>query len=139
VALQAEKAFASLPPVIDQAIQLIQSQQPVMPPDPATQAAMADVQMRGQVEQGKAQLAAQKLQLDAQKMQADQQMAQMQSQMDMQLEQMREQNADSAKAAEIQAKIAMNNADNQTAKELAMMEIAHGANASNDLNPNPGP
>ena len=139
VALKAQEAFASLPPVIEQAIAAIQSIQPPTPPDPATQAAMADIQMRGQVEQAKAQLATQKLQLDAQKMQGDQQLAQAKLQSDMQLEQMRERTNDMAKATEIQAKIAMNDADNQTAKELAMMEIANGANAPNVLNPNPNP
>ena len=139
VALKAQEAFASLPPVIEQAIAAIQSIQPPAPPDPATQAAMADIQMRGQVEQAKAQLATQKLQLDAQKMQGDQQLAQAKLQSDMQLEQMRERTNDMAKATEIQAKIAMNDADNQTAKELAMMEIANGANAPNVLNPNPNP
>jgi hypothetical protein len=150
VALKAQEAFASLPPVIEQAIAAIQSIQPPTPPDPATQAALADIQMRGQVEQAKAQLATQKLQLDAQKMQgdqqlaqaklqSDQQLAQVKLQSDMQLEQMRERTNDTAKATEIQAKIAMNDADNQTAKELAMMEIANGANAPNVLNPNPNP
>ena len=172
VALAAEKAFGALPPVIDQAIQLIQSQQPVAPPDPATQAAMADIQMRGQVEQGKAQLEAQKLQLTAQqaqvtqqlevqklqlatqqsqmdqqakqqleaaKVQSDMQLAVAKMQGDMQLEQMREQNRDSANAAEIQAKIAMNDADNQTAKELAAMEIMHNANVSTSTDNNPNP
>ena len=139
VALKAQEAFASLPPVIEQAIAAIQSIQPPTPPDPATQAAMADIQMRGQVEQAKAQLATQKLQLDMQKMQGDQQLAQAKLQSDIQLEQMRERTNDTAKATEIQAKIAMNDADNQTAKELAMMEIANGANAPNVLNPNPNP
>jgi len=157
VALKAQEAFASLPPVIEQAIAAIQSIQPPVPPDPATQAAMADIQMRGQVEQAKAQLEGQKLQLAAQqeqskmaleqaKLQGAQQeqaarlqLEQAKLQSDMQIEQMREQNSDTAKAAEIQAKIAMNNADNQTAKELAEMEIANQTNVASNLNPNPGP
>ena len=157
VALKAQEAFASLPPVIEQAIAAIQSIQPPTPPDPATQAAMADIQMRGQVEQAKAQLEGQKLQLAAQQEQnrlaleqaksqgaqqeqaARLQLEQAKLQSDMQIEQMREQNSDTAKAAEIQAKIAMNNADNQTAKELAEMEIANQTNVASNLNPNPGP
>ena len=157
VTLKAPEAFAALPPVIEQAIQAIQSIQPPAPPDPATQAAMADVQMRGQVEQAKAQLEAQKLQLSTQEQQAKMQLeqAQMQSTMqhqqdqlriemaklqsDMQMERMREQSEASARAAETQAKVAMNDADNQTAKELAAMEIANQTNVSSNLNPNPGP
>ena len=157
VALKAQEAFASLPPVIEQAIAAIQSIQPPAPPDPATQAAMADIQMRGQVEQAKAQLEGQKLQLAAQqeqskmaleqaKLQGAQQeqaarlqLEQAKLQSDMQIEQMREQNSDTAKAAEIQAKIAMNNADNQTAMDLAEMEIANQTNVASNLNPNPGP
>jgi hypothetical protein len=76
-------------------------------------------------------------QLAQAKLQSDQQLAQVKLQSDMQLEQMRERTNDTAKATEIQAKIAMNDADNQTAKELAMMEIAHGVNAPNSLNPGP--
>jgi len=157
VALKAQEAFASLPPVIEQAIAAIQSIQPPAPPDPATQAAMADIQMRGQVEQAKAQLEGQKLQLAAQqeqnrlaleqaKMQGAQQeqaarlqLEQAKLQNDLQLEQMRADNSDTAKAAEIQAKIAMNNADNQTAMDLAAMEIANQTNVASNLNPNPGP
>jgi len=156
VALQAEKAFASLPAVITQATQMLQQLAPPPPQDPSVAAAMADIQMRGQVEQAKAQLEGQKLQLAAQqeqskmaleqaKMQSAQQEAAARSQLeqakmqsDMQFEQMREQNNDTAKAAEIQAKIAMNNADNQTAKELAEMEIANQTNVASNLNPNPG-
>jgi hypothetical protein len=157
VALKAQEAFASLPPVIEQAIAAIQSIQPPTPPDPAAQAAMADIQMRGQVEQAKAQLEGQKLQLAAQqeqnrlaleqaKMQGAQQeqaarlqLEQAKLQNDLQLEQMRADNSDTAKAAEIQAKIAMNNADNQTAMDLAAMEIANQTNVASNLNPNPGP
>jgi hypothetical protein len=138
VSLEAEKAFASLPPIIEQAIAAIQSIQPPTPPDPATQAALADVQMRGQVAQAKAQLDAQKLQLSAQQQQGDAAREQAKMQGDMQLQQMREQEDDQRAAAEIEAKIAMNDADNQTAKELAMMEMAQGNSGAPSINPNPG-
>jgi hypothetical protein len=157
VALKAQEAFASLPDVIEKAIAAIQSIQPPAPPDPATQAAMADIQMRAEIEKAKAALEGQKLQLSAQqeanrvaleqaKAQAAQQeqaarlqLEQAKLQNDLQIEQMREENSDTAKAAEIQAKIAMNDADNRTAKELAEMEIANNVNVANNLNPNPGP
>jgi chaperonin GroES len=138
VSLEAEKAFASLPPIIEQAIAAIQSIQPPTPPDPATQAALADVQMRGQVAQAKAQLDAQKLQLSAQQQQGVAAREQAKMQGDMQLQQMREQEDDQRAAAEIEAKIAMNDADNQTAKELAMMEMAQGNPGAPSINPNPG-
>jgi hypothetical protein len=80
-----------------------------------------------------------KLQGAQQEQAARLQLEQAKLQSDMQIEQMREQNSDTAKAAEIQAKIAMNNADNQTAKELAEMEIANQTNVASNLNPNPGP
>jgi chaperonin GroES len=139
VALSAEKAFASLPQVIEQAIQVIQTIQPPTPPDPAVQAAMADVQMRGQAAQAKTQLDAQKLQLDTQRQQGDMAMEQAKLQSDVQLEQMREQQDDKRAATEIEAKIAMNDADNEAAKELAVMEMTHSANVDtstdNTLNP----
>ena len=138
VSLEAEKAFASLPPVIEQAIAAIQSIQPPTPPDPATQAAMADIQMRGQVAQAKAQLDAQKLQLSAQQQQGDAAREQAKMQGVRMLQQMREQEDDQRAAAEIEAKIAMNDADNQTAKELAMMEMAQGNPGAPSINPNPG-
>ncbi len=139
VSLQAENAFSSLPPVIEQAISAIQSIQPPTPPDPATQAAMADVQMRGQAEQAKAQLEAQKIQLSAQQQQNKAQMDMAKLQSDMQQEQVRQQAENARDAADRQAKIAMNDADNQMALQLELLNLRHGQQATPSTNPNPNP
>jgi hypothetical protein len=141
VAMSAEQAFAALPPVIEQAIQLIQTMHPPTPPDPATQAAMADIQMRGEAEKAKAQLEAQKIQLAAQEKQNKQALDQAKLQGSMQQEQMRQQAEDERTATDIEARVNMNEADNATALELALLKLAEGnsAGTSTNFNPNPGP
>jgi hypothetical protein len=135
VSLEAETAFASLPPVIERAIQLIQTTQPAAAPDPAAQAAMADIQMRAQVAAAQGQLDQQKLQLSSQQQQSKLQLDQAKLQGDRQLEQLREQAESQRSAADIQAKIAMNDADNRTAKELALLKITHGGTSTPSTNP----
>jgi hypothetical protein len=117
------------------------------------------LQLQAQTEQQKMQLAAQgmqmdaqmeqaKLQLEAQGMQTDAQMDQMDLQVRIQLEaqklqQDRENQAreDARKAAELQARVAMNTQDNATAMQLAAAEIASGEKVAwstgTGVNPNP--
>lgn len=131
VVLAADDAFSELPPVIQQVMQLVQQLAPQPPMDPAAQAAMADIQMRGQVAQQKAQLEGQKLQLAGQKEQQNAQLEQARMSSDMQREQARI-NAENQRAiAEIQARMAINDADNRTAEKIAFLD------AQSALNPNP--
>ena len=125
--------FQSLPPAIQKAQQLMQQFAPQPQPDPATQAAMADIQARQQIAGQKAQLDGQKAQAQAQ---ADQAQAQL-DQQDLQLKgaglQQKAQESAARQAAEdrrTQAELAsrqqMNTEDNQTAMQIANLEAVSG-------------
>jgi chaperonin GroES len=151
VAQEAGNVFAALPPVIQQAQQVMQSFAPQPPVDPSVQLAQAQLQAQAQRDAQRAQLDAQRLQLtaaqsqqkaqaDAAKMQqdaaADQQRTQLdvaKMQLDAQQEQARlalTQQAEQAETersmAEMQVRQAMNTQDNLTAMELAQLEVETG-------------
>lgn len=151
VAQEAGNVFAALPPVIQQAQQVMQSFAPQPPVDPSVQLAQAQLQAQAQRDAQRAQLDAQRLQLtaaqsqqkaqaDAAKMQqdaaADQQRTQLdvaKMQLDAQQEQARlalAQQAEQAETersmAEMQVRQAMNTQDNLTAMELAQLEVETG-------------
>ena len=151
VAQEAGNVFAALPPVIQQAQQVMQSFAPQPPVDPSVQLAQAQLQAQAQRDAQRAQLDAQRLQLtaaqsqqkaqaDAAKMQqdaaADQQRTQLdvaQMQLNAQQEQARlalAQQAEQAETersmAEMQVRQAMNTQDNLTAMELAQLEVETG-------------
>jgi len=151
VAQTAGSVFASLPPVIQQAQQVMQSFAPQPPVDPTVQLAQAQIQAQAQRDAQRAQIDAQRLQLtaaqtqqkaqiDAAKLQqgaaADQQRTQLdvaQMQLDAQQEQARitlaqqiEQEETQRKLAEMQVRQAMNTQDNLTAMELAKLEVETG-------------
>mgnify|MGYP006919623953 CR=1 FL=1 len=117
------EVFKGLPPVVEKAIQLLQSMAPPPPADPATAAAagaaQAETERRGLADQRKAETAAAKLEADAVKAAADRAA-------DMERERLQQESEDARTAAEIAARIAMNDADNETATELAMLEVATG-------------
>lgn len=151
VAQEAGNVFAALPPVIQQAQQVMQSFAPQPPVDPSVQLAQAQLQAQAQRDAQRAQLDAQRLQLtaaqtqqkaqlDAAKLQqgaaadqADLQMDQAKLQLDAQQEQARlasaqqiEQIENQRKMAEMQVRQAMNTQDNLTAMELAQLEVETG-------------
>jgi hypothetical protein len=151
VAQEAGNVFAALPPVIQQAQQVMQSFAPQPPVDPSVQLAQAQLQAQAQRDAQRAQLDAQRLQLtaaqtqqkaqiDAAKLQqgaaADQQRTQLdvaQMQLDAQQEQARlaadqqvERQETERKMAEMQVRQAMNTQDNLTAMELAQLEVETG-------------
>ena len=139
-----DQIFAALPPVIQQAQQVMQQFAPPQQMDPS-QAAMQAAQMQNQTQQARLQLEGQKMQQDAQseaaKMQADMAANAQDLQARMAMEQMRQQSEDQRKAAELQARMAMNTEDNRTALELAAAEIATGeriaVSTGTGINPNP--
>ena len=151
VVQEAGNVFAALPPVIQQAQQVMQSFAPQPPVDPSVQLAQAQLQAQAQRDAQRAQIDAQRLQLtaaqtqqkaqiDAAKLQqgaaADQQRAQIDAarmQLDAQQEQARlaadqqaEQQETQRKLAEMQVRQAMNTQDNLTAMELAQLEVETG-------------
>lgn len=134
VSQRAAEAFGDLPPVIEQAVQMLQAMSPQPPQDPAVQAAMAETERRAAADQAKAQLDAQRLQIEQQDNQVDAQVQQAKLAAQMQADQMRQQAEDQRASMETQARISMNNADNQTALTLAQMGGEEPA-----VNPNPNP
>ena len=133
VVREAEQALSALPPIIQQAMQYIQSMQQPMPQDPsivAAQAAQAETQRKAQADQVKAQLDAAKL-ADREKDRAA----------DMQREQFKQNQEGERTTFEVDARVGMNNSDNQTARDLAALEIASGeriaVSTGTGINPSP--
>ena len=169
VSEKAGDIFADLPPIIEQAQQMIQQFQQPPPMDPS-QVAMQTAQQRMQLDTQKMQLEGQKAQQQMQLDQANMQMKQAEAQQQMQLEQqklmlqqqlaeinaqmaqakaqqdmaalaMKEDREDARTAAELQARAAMNQADNETAMTLAEMEMLSGekiaVSTGTGINPQP--
>lgn len=136
---------------IDQQAQQFKPQPP-MPPDNTMQVAQLNAQLQGQIAQQRseidkakleqtAQLAQAKMQQDSQKSQMTMQEKAQSNQEEMQREQLRQSSEDQRTLAELQARIEMNNADNETAMRLAAAEIASGdkvaVSTGTGINPNP--
>ena len=132
VSKEATGVFQALPPIIQQAQQIMQQLAP-QPVDPAAQAAMAEIQQRTQAAQQRAQIDAQKLQvqaqesqtqaqIDAQKLQLDAAKLQQEAQADA----ANEAGEDKRKAAELMARQQMNTQDNMTAMQIANLEAVTG-------------
>ena len=142
------QAFDVLPPVIAQAQQLLQSMMPAPMQDPRMMIEGQKLQLQTQQMQQDAQMAQAKLQIEQQQTQADMQLegaklqlSAQEMQARMQMEMQKQQAEDARKAAELQARIAMNTDDNRTAMELAAAEIASGervaVSTGTGINPNP--
>ena len=145
---QQVQMFQQLPPVIQQAQAMLQQMQPQPMQDPRLALEGQKLQQQAQIAQQKAQVDGQKLQLQAQGMQVDAQMEQMDLQARVQMEaaklaadREKQDREDARKAAELQAKVAMNTQDNATAMQLAAAEIATGERVAVEtgtgINPNP--
>ena len=117
---------------IDQAAQQFKPQ-PQMPPDSSMQIAQLNAQIQGQALQQRVQADQARLQIEQAKMQQDAAIKQAemsgrekQAQLDMAREQMRQQGDDQRTAADLAVRERMNSADNQTAFDLAQLEIETG-------------
>jgi len=154
VTKQSQETFSSIPNIIEQTIQMLQQMQPPMPQDPAVQVAQQQVQNQAQKNQADAQNAQAKMQQDAQLKQAELQARGQEKQMEIQAriqelqgelqrEMMRQQAEDERARAQIQARLEMNESDNQTAKQLAALEVTTGdrigVSTGTGINPNPRP
>jgi len=131
---------------LDQAAQQFKPQ-PQMPPDNSMQIAQLNAQLQGQALQQRAQIDQARLQNDQAKAQQDIQIKQAelaarQKQLDLDLarEQIRQQGDDQRTAADLATRERMNSADNQTAMNLAQLEIATGEkfSVSTGTGVNPG-
>jgi hypothetical protein len=119
-----QQSLMGVPPVIQQAQQFLQQFAPKPPQDP-TQVLMAETQRKAQYDQARAQYDQARLQLEQARVSRETQLDQIKMQENM---------------AELQAKVQMNDADNRTAKELAVFEAEHGgkSNLSTGHGINPG-
>jgi hypothetical protein len=159
VVTDATEVFSSLPPVIAQAMQMMEQFAPKPPQDPRTaiegqkmqaqqQRDQAQMQLEGQKlqvqtqkDQTAMQIEGQKMQADAMKSQAEMQLQAQKLQIEQQLEQMKQDREDARKSAELNARMTMNQQDNQTAMQLAQAEIMSGeriaVSTGTGINPNP--
>lgn len=150
VTAESQQVFQQIPEVIEKAIQTLQQMapQPQMPPDPMVEVAMAENQRKTQADQVKAQVDQAKLQTEQTKMQAEmdmqrQQMEQKIRELEARLQErmLVEDREDQRTKARIEAQVAMNESDNQTAKQLAALEVATGerigVSTGTGINPNP--
>jgi hypothetical protein len=149
---EAGDIFASLPPIIAKAMETMQQYAPQPPQDPRTaiegqklqaqtQRDQAQMQIEGQKMQAQMQLEGQKMQAQAAQDQVEQQLQAQKLQIEQQLEQLRQDREDARKAAELNARMTMNQQDNQTAMQLAQAEIMSGeriaVSTGTGINPNP--
>ena len=152
VTKQSQEAFGQIPQIIEQAIQTLQQMQPPPPQDPSVQIAQQQLQNQQAKDAATAQTAQAKLAQDAQLKQAEMQQRGMEKQMeiqsriellqaDLKKEMLRQQAEDERTRAQIQARLEMNESDNQTAKQLAALEVASGerigVSTGTGINPNP--
>jgi hypothetical protein len=133
VTKEAQQTLQAIPDIVEQTVQLLQQLQPPPAMDPTAQVAQAEIQRKTQADQAKAQVDQAKMQVDQAKMEMDQQrsQAEIQSeiaklQAELQREQVRQQSEDRRTQAEIDARVRMNSEDNQTAKQLAALEVQSG-------------
>ena len=159
VVTDATEVFAALPPVIAQAMTMMEQLAPKPPQDPRTalegqkmqaqmqrdQAQMQmdaqKMQMQVQKDQTAMQIEGQKLQASAAESQAEIHLQAQKLQIEQQLEQMKQDREDARKSAELNARMTMNAQDNQTAMQLAQAEIMSGeriaVSTGTGINPNP--
>lgn len=124
---ESQQVLADLPQIIQQAQQLLQQFQPQTPmQDPRLALEGQKLQQKAQSDGQKLQLEGQKLQQQAQQDQQDRQLRVAEMQQDAQLEQLRQSSEDQRKQAELQARLAGNAQDNQTAMVIAQLEASTG-------------
>ena len=156
---EGEELFGKLPPIIQQAQQMMQQFAPPPMQDPRVALDQQKMQMSAQQAQQQAAIDQQKMQMAAQEAQQSSQLDQMRLQLQGQQAQQSaqesaaelqarvaiaaeaQQGENVRKNAEIQARVAMNAEDNRTAMQLAAAEIASGekfaVSTGTGINPNP--
>jgi hypothetical protein len=141
VAQEAQQVLGTIPEIVEQAIKLLQQFAPPMPQDPSTGLMQAEIERKTAADQAKLQIETQKLQIqqqtEAQRLQTEIQRLQA----ELEREKMREQAALAKVDMEIEADLRMNAEDNQTAKQLAALEVESGEkialSTGHGINPNP--
>ncbi len=141
--------FGQMTPMLAQVMQQVQAmQQQAMPQDPALAASMAETQRRSAADQAKNQTDQTRLQIEQQKLAVDAQadeakltLERENAQLKAQIETMKQDREDERARADLQARMAMNTEDNNTARDLALVEAATGERIGVEngtgINPNP--
>jgi chaperonin GroES len=154
VSKQATETFSSIPQIIQTAIETLQAMMPPpqMPADPRVDVMKQQVEAQAAKDQADAQYKQTKLQQDAQIKAQEMQTRSQEKMQDMQArlamlqeelkkEMLRQEAEDRRVQAQIQARLEMNESDNQTAKQLAALEVATGerigVSTGTGINPNP--
>jgi chaperonin GroES len=136
-----EQQMQSMTQIMPQLEQQISQMQGAGPQDPTMAVAQMANETQKEAIQQRAADAQVKNQLKTQELQQKAQISSQQSQLGMAEEQLRQDREDQRTMSEIQARVAMNTADNETAKELAAVEVASGERFSvstgTGVNPNP--
>ncbi len=140
VVKEANEGMKSIPPILEECIQYLQSLQPP-PQDPAKEVAAAETQRRAAADQQKMQLETAKMQAKQAESAQDIQNQIQKLQASLQEARLREDREDQRTQMELAARMKMNTDDNDTAKRLAALEIASGnkiaVSTGTGINPNP--
>jgi len=143
VVKEVNESLQALPPIIEQAVQMLQSMQPPNPNDPGTEVAKQEVARKQAADQANAAIKQAELADRQQQRQVQLSIEQQRQQSEMAREQMRQQAEDARNNADNQTRIFTNAEDNQTAKQLASLEIESGEkigySTGTGINPNPRP
>jgi hypothetical protein len=141
VVKEVNASFEALPPIIEQAVQMLQSMAPPDANDPGTEIAKQEVARKQAADQ--ANMAVKQAEL-ADRQEARQMAmanAAQQAQIEMAREQARQQGEDMRNRDDNETKIFVNAEDNQTAKQLAALEVQSGEkiaySTGTGINPNP--
>ena len=126
---EANSTMEQIPKIIEATVKYLQSLAPP-PQDPASELAKAELQRKQQADQQNAQIEQMKVQSNQQGDQAR-----------LSIEAMKQDREDQRKQSEIAARMKMNADDNDTAKQLAALEVASGeriaVSTGTGINPNP--
>ena len=136
-----EQQLASMTQLMPQLEQQVVNMQGQAPQDPALQVAQMNADIQNKALQQRDQSDQRKQQMEMAKLQQRVQELERKEQADMAREQLVQDREDGRKKAEIDARIYMNTADNETAKELTAVEVASGERTNlttgTGINPNP--
>jgi len=138
---EVNQSLQALPPIIEQAVQLLQSMQPPNPNDPGTEIAKQEVARKQAADQANMAVKQAELADRQQARQVEMSNDAQRAQLELQREQARQQGEDMRNRDDNETKIFVNSEDNQTAKQLAALEVQSGEkiaySTGTGINPNP--
>lgn len=143
VVKEVNASFEALPPIIEQAVQMLQAMAPPNMDDPKAEVAKQEVARKQAADQASMAVKQAEMADKQEERQALLAMEQQRQQADMAREQMRQEAEDARNDVDNQTRIFVNAEDNQTAKQLAALEVQSGEkigySTGTGINPNPNP